>query len=166
MILHLDNKEKTFHRPANPGDAGYDLNANGDPVIVGKKGPSGLYSSIDYIEYDTNVKISPENNEIYTFLFPRSSISEHNLMLANGVGVIDSGYRNSIKARFKYIIQPSDIVMRNKKIYVKINKNKIYKNGDKIAQLLFAYHVHPQIVPIEGLDRSVRGFAGFGSSGA
>ena len=165
MILNIDNIENTLCKPANPGDAGYDIIANSDPHVVGEKGTSGLYSHIDYIEYDTSVKISPEGNEIYTFLFPRSSISKYNLTLANSVGVIDSGYRNSIKARFKYNMQPNDIRVRNKKYYIKINKDKIYKKGDKIGQLLFAYHIHPQIVPTHGLDHSIRGLAGFGSSG-
>jgi len=165
MILHVDNEGKNLNKPANPGDAGYDISASSEPKIVGEEGPNGLYSSVDYIEYDTSVKISPESNEIYTLLAPRSSISNYNLTLANGVGVIDSGYRDSIKARFKYNMQPCDLAVRNKKYYFKINKDKIYKKGDKIGQLLFAYHVHPQIIQAHRLNESTRGLAGFGSSG-
>lgn len=34
------------------------------------------------------------------YLYPRSSMPKHGLMLANSVGIIDSGYRGNIMARF------------------------------------------------------------------
>src|SRR5574343_629468 len=76
---------------AKPGDAGMDL------VAVGQ-----TYSSErDYVEYDTGIAV--EIPEGYVGLvFPRSSISNYDLILVNGVGVVDSGYRNSIRLRFKW----------------------------------------------------------------
>mgnify|MGYP003653228373 CR=1 FL=1 len=57
----------TLKRPAHSGDAGCDLIAYSDPVIVGetKTPKSKLYSSISYIEYDTNVTVAPENESQY-----------------------------------------------------------------------------------------------------
>ena len=90
--------ENNLLAPAK-GDAGWDLIASSDPEIVfcdEKK------KSILYIEYDTGVVLQPTNG-FYTLLFPRSSISKYELSLANSVGVIDSGYRDTIKLRFRFL---------------------------------------------------------------
>ena len=51
----------------------------------------------------------------------KSSISKYELALANSVGVIDSGYRNTIKLRFRFLGK-------------KLSKNSlIYQKGDKIG---------------------------------
>jgi len=165
MEINVNSEINSFNMPANPGDAGYDITAHSDPHIEGKKHKSSLYSEISYIEYDTGVSLSPSENQIFTLLYPRSSISKYNLSLANSVGVIDSGYINTIKVRFKYYPQPADISLVDNKIYFKINKNKIYKKGDKIGQLIFTYHVHPQVNRVNQLNNTVRGFSGFGSTG-
>ena len=168
MNIYLKDKDKGFSKPSNIGDAGYDVKACEDPLIVGEERTikrKRLYSSIDYIEYDTGVSLSPDENQIFTLLYPRSSISKYNLALANSVGVIDSGYINTIKVRFKYIPQAEDMVIEGSKIYFKINKNKIYKKGNKLAQLIFTYHVHPQIQRTGELNQTMRGLAGFGSTG-
>ena len=163
--------------PANVGDAGYDLIACSNPNIQGSVVIKDFYRSLSYIEYDTNVAIEPNkvNGEykFYSLMFPRSSISKYNLTMANSVGVIDSGYKNTIKVRFKYTIQPEDIYLlkeveneSNSLPTLKVNMNKIYKKGDRIAQLVFFSHFHPEI---SGLEKSIikkdRGEGGFGSSG-
>ena len=93
---------------------------------------------------------TPPTNGFYTLLFPRSSISKYELALANSVGVIDAGYRNTIKLRFRFLGK-------------KFSKNSlIYQKGDKIGQLIFmpmfAFSAHQT----ESLDESDRGLAGFG----
>tara|TARA_B100001093_G_scaffold520215_1_gene613701 strand:- start:6850 stop:7350 length:501 start_codon:yes stop_codon:yes gene_type:complete len=165
MEINIKSDFDSFKRPANPGDAGYDITAYSEPQIEGKKYKPNLYSEINYIEYDTGVSLSPTENQIFTLLYPRSSISKYNLSLANGVGVIDSGYINTIKVRFKYYPQPNDLSVIENKVYFKININKIYKKGDKIAQLIFTYHVHPQLNRVNELNNTTRGLAGFGSTG-
>jgi dUTP pyrophosphatase len=102
-----------------------------------------------YIEYDTGVVLQPTNG-FYTLLFPRSSISKYELSLANSVGVIDSGYRDTIKLRFRFLGK-------------KFSKNSlIYKQGDKVGQLIFMPMFNFLAHRTESLSDSERGLAGFG----
>jgi len=168
--IKTDPDNQTIKRPFYTGDVGYDLIASEEPNIVGeRKTPkSPLYKSIDYIEYETNVGVAPEDESVfYSLVYPRSSVSKYNLILANSVGVVDSGYRNSIKLRFKYIPQPEDFTVANDnmRFYTKINTEKIYKKGDKIGQLAWMAHNKPFVEFVESLPPSERGPGGFGSTG-
>lgn len=135
--------------------------------VVGEK-MNGHYRSIDYIEYDTGIYIDSlkKNSDelIYTLVYPRSSISNKNLLLCNSVGVIDPNYRNSIKLRFKYIYQPKDLVPLNDFFLINIDLEKIYKIGDKIGQIIFmqtiptSFEYVPELMPSDRAD-------GFGSTG-
>ena len=117
VYIKQDPEEPSIKRPEYEGDVGYDLFARSEPEIVGVKGKGGTYRSIDYIQYDTKLVIAPTNeNSFYAMVYPRSSISKHNLALANSVGVIDSGFRNTVKVRFRYIFQPKDIVIKESNI--------------------------------------------------
>jgi dUTPase len=157
--------------PCHGGDAGYDLTASSHPKIVGDLYQGYLFKSIKYIEYDTNISISPSQDkyndyEFFSLLFPRSSISQHNLSLCNSIGVIDSGYRDTIKVRFNYMAQPENyIVINNKNLLFSVDKSKVYSRGDKIAQLIFTKHFHPKIKMVSSLKGSDRGADGFGSTG-
>jgi dUTPase len=154
--------------PAHITDSGYDIIAASDPVIVGLKvdGIEDKYYSIDYIEYDTELSIEPPMY-YHTYVFPRSSISKMNLVLCNSVGLIDQGYRGSIKLRFKYIAQPIDSTLINgHKQAIGINKNKIYKMGDKIGQLVLASKVVVNIEQEDNLSQTTRNAGGFGSTGS
>ena len=130
-----------------------------------------FFKSIKYIEYDTNIALSPDTDEYddyknFTFLYPRSSISNLNLSLCNSVGVIDPGYRDTIKVRFNYLPQPENYtIFEGKYILLSIDNSKIYQKGDKIAQLIFAEPIHPKINFIDKLSESQRGLGGFGSTG-
>jgi dUTPase len=147
-------------------DIGFDVRAVSEPVIVGTKF-NDCYSEIDYIEYDTGIKLDTvqKNSEedIFTMIFPRSSISTKNLFLANGIGLIDPEWRDSIKCRFKYVCQPNDLVTFYEKLYIRPNMDKIYKLGDKICQLVFAKNISLDIQYVEQLIETGRG--GFGSTG-
>lgn len=137
--------ENNLIAPAK-GDAGWDLVASSDPEIVYSDDKK---KNILYIEYDTGVVLQPPNG-FYTLLFPRSSVSKYELALCNSVGVIDAGYRNTIKLRFRFLGK-------------KFSKNSlIYQKGDKIGQLIFmpmfAFSAHQT----ESLDESDRRLAGFG----
>jgi dUTPase len=126
------------------------------------------YASIDYIEYDTGLFIDSINKKseelFYTLVYPRSSISNKNLLLCNSVGVIDPNYRDSIKLRFKYINQPKDIVSYGDFFVIKINSEKIYKIGDKIGQIIFSKTLESKIEYVPELMPSDRS-SGFGSTG-
>ncbi len=159
--------------PAKTGDVGFDLIASSDPKIVGQQIQEGssFYETIDYIEYDIDLQIEvPEG--YYCLVFPRSSISNYNLQLCNSVGVIDNGFRGNLKARFNYVLQPNLLeqtkYFRDGWIYenfvTEVNLDKIYKKGDKIAQIVFQKYLIPELVQGE-LSVTDRADGGFGSTG-
>lgn len=172
-LIHVVDPNNNISQPAIKGDVGYDVIAASDPKIVGVKDEfsRGGYRSIDYIEYDLNIKADgfqpPEssNEDVFTLIFPRSSISKYNLVLANSIGLIDSGFRSTFKVRFKYIFQPEDLNQNDLGgLYCVINFNKIYNKGDKICQLVFQKHFHPLIKYATELEQSQRDQGGFGST--
>jgi dUTP pyrophosphatase len=127
---------------AKPGDAGLDL------VAI----YSVINSDYNYIEYDTGVSV--EIPEGYVgLLFPNSRVSKKTLILANCVGVIDSGYRGNILFRYKLTDNLDDAL-----------SPRLYENGDVIGQLIIM--PYPQIAPIEvdKLSETERGTGGFGST--
>lgn len=124
---------------SKPGDAGMDLTAITKSHMDNPR--------FGYVEYGTGLAV--EIPEGYVgLLFPRSSVSTTGLILANSVGVIDSGYRGEIKFRYKWIKDTAD-----------------YNVGDRIGQLIIL--PYPTIEPeeVQELNSSERGEGGFGSSG-
>jgi dUTP pyrophosphatase len=158
--------------------AGYDIVATSEPKIVGE--PSVLpmtYKRIDYIEYETNLFIAPSAFTFHTLIHPRSSVSKYNLVLANSIGLIDNDYRGMVICRFKYQWQPEDFVMEFAKgnftdeyarptgvMSGKVNMEKIYKKGDKIAQLVVEQTVGVEWELVDDLAQTQRGAGGFGST--
>lgn len=137
ISLHPDTE---MPKKANPGDAGFDLTARTRTKIG------------NIISYQTGVSI--EIPEGYVgLLYPRSSLFNYDLILANHVGVIDSGFRGEIVAKFKEI-PPHDFT----------KPHKLYNVGDRICQLVIV--PCPEIEFITGeLKESQRNLDGFGSSG-
>lgn len=132
-------KEAVIPTKANPTDAGLDLVAVSKTVTdLGKSG---------FIEYGTGLSIAIPYGYV-GLLYPRSSISKTGLILANSVGVIDSGYRGEIKLRFKWVKDSVD-----------------YNVGDKIAQLIIIPYPEVQLHEVADLPYGDRGDKGFGSSG-
>jgi dUTP pyrophosphatase len=122
---------------AKAGDAGMDL------TCVNFK------TTETYVEYDTGLAMEiPEGN--VGFLFPRSSVSKTNLVLANCVGVVDSGYRGPIKLRFKEMNGPV---------------GGRYKVGDRVGQLVIMPVPNFNCVEVDELTETSRGEGGFGSTG-
>jgi dUTP pyrophosphatase len=174
--VKLDNGA-AIPKKANDLDTGYDLVSITEPKIVGNQfgiSPLGkLWSSIDYIEYGTgiklgNLKLQEDEVEvpIYTLLFPRSSVSKYNLSLANCIGLVDNPYRGELMLRFNYIFQPEDLVIEEKRVFGRVNLDKIYKKGDKVAQLV-PMLLLPSIEfnVVSELDTTKRADGGFGSTG-
>ena len=124
---------------AKIGDAGLDLIATSFEI-------KELYT-----EYGTGLAI--EIPEGYVgLLFPRSSVSNTDLMLANSVGVVDSGYRGELKVRFK---------STNFKPYL----DKLYDVGDKVAQLIIIPYPQIELIEVDELSSTERGEGGFGHTG-
>jgi len=157
------NSTDYINLPAKVGDAGFDVTAQNEPKIVGANAYGPYWSRIDYIEYDTGLQISPE--EFYhTLVLPRSSISKTNLFLRNSIGLIDNGYRGTIKLRFGYIFQPIDMIMHGGNLICEVDYRKIYKKGDKIGQLVFSNTIIPKTLTVESLNETERGQGNFGST--
>ena len=124
---------------SKPGDAGLDLTAVSVNTV-----DEGDYG---YIEYETGLSIEVPEGHV-ALMFPRSSISNTGLILANAVGVIDSGYRGAIKARFKAV-----------------PRTKIYEVGDRVAQLIILPYPQVNFVESDELSETERGEGGYGSTG-
>lgn len=170
--------ESQLPRKGTDFSTGYDVVAMSNPRVVGEK-PDGqsqkLWKRIDYIEYDTNLFIAPvsRTSDSYDFdvfdtlVFPRSSVTNKNLILKNCIGLIDNDYRNSIKVRFAYQIQPEDLyVDMDRKVFCEINNDRIYKKGEKICQLKFTQAINAEFVMVDELPSTGRDKGGFGSTGA
>ena len=193
MIIEIKNVEGlNIPTRANEGDAGYDIVATSDPRIVGEivtvnGSDEVLYKNIDFIEYKTNVFISPQsdvvtkglNENIYTYIktkyhtyaMPRSSLSKYNLSVANSLGIIDQIYVGELLFRFNYVYQPEDYrifdngKICNHRLLAKVNINKIYKKGDRIGQLLVTETIDATFKIVDELKDTTRGTGGFGNSG-
>lgn len=128
-------------------NAGFDLLIPIETII-----PKNLVSS-KLVPLDIKCEMVDENNNpIGFYMYPRSSISKTPLMLANHVGVIDSGYRGVLMGAFRNLDSDSDY---------KIEKNT------RLLQI-----THPGLRPIfvkvvdeSELSDTSRGEGGFGSTG-
>lgn len=144
--------EAVMPKKAHSTDAGYDLVAVSRSVDE-----SGA------VVYGTGLAM--EIPEGYVGLvFPRSSIAKKDLVLSNCVGVIDSGFRGEVMAKFK----PSLSVRRaadDEWSLVSMKCKEIYEVGDRIAQLVIMKLPDVFMVESEELSESERGEGGYGSSG-
>jgi len=129
-------------QPASDGAAGADLVAISEKFKREKNGP--LW------EYDTGVAVEIPKGHV-GLVFPRSSITvKTTLTLGNGVGVIDSDYRGTIKFQF-----------RNANQFLTTK----YNVGDRIGQIVVMPIVLPEFESVEELSDTERGEGGFGSTG-
>lgn len=65
----------------------------------------------NYISAISNIGIYLNSNEV-GLLFPRSSISKYDWILANGVGVIDSNYHGLLEFRYKPLSIRTRLLMK------------------------------------------------------
>lgn len=135
-----------------------------------------FWRRIDYIQYGTNIKYqlekaheewNPTPINYYGQVVPRSSISKYSLTLANAPATIDLGYLGEVMLRFRYILQPEDMILEipGGNIVASINTGRIYNIGDKCAQVVFHNFTRPSKKIVENLSDTVRGEGGFGSTG-
>lgn len=134
-IKKLDPKA-VIPQYAKEGDAGMDLTA-----ISRKLTPKG------FLEMGTGLAISIPDGYV-GLIFPRSSISNKCMTLANSVGVVDAKFRGEITFRFKTS-----------------NGGKgAYEVGDRVGQLIVMPYPKVQFAEVEELDETDRGDGGFGST--
>ena len=130
-----------------------------------KEGDAGLDLTVTDYEYEPTC-----NCFVYKFgiaveipvgyvglLFPRSSNANKSLLLSNSVGVIDSGYRGELMAKFKTL----------KDHFEQAHKDfpNVYKRGERAVQLILMKLPSVTIEESEELSETERGTGGYGSSG-
>jgi dUTP pyrophosphatase len=126
---------------ANPGDAGADLVAREDALLVAGGGralvPTGIAVAI------------PEGWA--GFVQPRSGLAlRHGVTCLNTPGLIDSGYRDELRVLLVNTDGHEDYQVRR---------------GDRIAQLVVQKVEQCQFHVVDHLQGTERGQGGFGSSG-
>ena len=141
MKIHFKKLVQTAQKPkfGKPGDAGADLVAT-----------SVDFSRKNQVVYGTGLAVEiPEG--MVGLVFPRSSVRNYDLSMANSVGVIDSGYRGEIMVTFN--------------LKKSLEEAEIYVLGDRIAQLVIMPVPLAQYVEVDELSETQRGTAGHGSTG-
>lgn len=151
---------------AHPTDAGFDMVA------------TGINETENYLEYKTDIAIQLPKGYC-ALLFPRSSNSKKDLLLANSVGLVDEGYIGEIRFRFKRILMPvlvdtmiapptgdvlKDAQNTRKVPGLAYRDDFIYKEGDKIGQLVIMPIPEITLVETDELTETDRGEGGFGST--
>lgn len=132
-------------KAAKFGDAGYDLTAISYNYVHD--------AAVPYYNYEFGIAVEIPVGYV-GLLFPRSSVSNKDLTLTNCVGVVDSGYRGPISARFRTT-------------HFKGELPKLYAAGERVVQLVIVPHLTVVFneVPYSELSVSDRGVGGYGSSG-
>lgn len=130
------NENAVIPRYAHPTDAGLDL------VSVSKsKDKDGNFV------YGTGLAFEIPDGFV-GLVFPRSSVSARRMTMANCVGVIDSGYRGEVTAKFMTHLFA-----------------KPYDKGDRVAQMIIMPYPHVDFVEVDELSDSDRRDGGYGSTG-
>ncbi len=119
---------------AQVGDAGMDVYA------VSKT------ETDKFVEYGTGLAFEVPVDHVM-LIFPRSSISNTHLQMANSVGVLDSGYRGELKLRFRK------------------QGSSDYMVGDRVGQIIVIPFPVVEFEEVKELNPSLRGEGGFGSTG-
>lgn len=121
---------------AHATDAGFDLYATSKSI-----------DDYDNIVYGCGLAFEiPEG--FVGLVFPRSSIANAGLILTNSVGVIDSGYRGEVMAKFKHV-----------------ECGYPYAIGERFAQMIVMPIPSVEFEFAEELSASDRGLGGYGSTG-
>lgn len=125
-------------RKGHDSDAGFDV--VGTHAIETRNG-------VTYI--GTGLRVQPPDG-CFLALFPRSSVSKTQYMLANGVGVIDPDYRGELIVAMRHVGSE--------------DPPPPWELPQRIAQLV-ALPIVPAIVVEADLGNTERGCGGFGSTG-
>lgn len=152
---------------AKPGDAGMDLTATSK-----------------YLDENGNlcygIGLAFEIPEGYVgLIFPRSSLSNLKLDLANVVGLIDSGYRGEVTVKFKptdafELVETKEMKVAMIKgslpifiegVFPKSLSEKHYEVGDRIAQIIIMPYPLIEFEEAEELSKTERGTGGYGHTG-
>jgi len=140
-IRRLDPRAQMPHR-ATEGSAGMDLHAVLDEPLCVQPGAR--------VSVPTGIAIGLPSAESVGLVYARSGLAiKHGLALSNGVGVIDSDYTGEIRVG---LVNLSDTAY-------------MIEPGERIAQLVIAPVLLPELEEVEQLEATQRGAGGFGSTG-
>lgn len=133
-------KIKKLHQDAIVPKYAHEGDACADVYSVSKR------EKENFIEYGTGLAFEVPKG--YCMLvFPRSSVSDSDLMLKNSVGVLDSGYRGELNLRFQKCGEKS------------------YNVGERIAQIMIIPYPKMSFELTDKLSETERGKKGLGSTG-
>ncbi len=139
LITRLD-KDLPLPNYAKAGDAGADMYSRIDiDILPGERAlvPTGFAIAL------------PDGYA--GFVHPRSGLAiKHGISLVNTPGTVDSGYRGELQ-----------VILINHDL----RETFSIKRGDRIAQLVIQKVESGDFVEVDLLPESVRGDAGFGSTG-
>ena len=131
------NNNAALPKRSTDGAAGYDLCASQDCTIPA--GGKGLVQTGLAISFPAG---------LYARIAPRSGLALKKFIDV-GAGVVDSDYRGEV-----------GVVLFNHG-----DQDFVVKMGDRIAQLILEKIDTPSVQEVQGLEDSVRGTGGFGSTG-
>lgn len=141
LIKRLHSNDLPLPYYLTPGSAGVDLYAAIDEELIIPVGSRVLVP--------TGIAIAMPN-DCEAQIRPRSGLAlKHGLTLLNTPGTIDSDYRGEIKL---IVINLGD-------------KAYTLKRGERIAQMVFAKVLQPELEEVAELDDTERGQGGFGHTG-
>jgi dUTP pyrophosphatase len=106
----------------------------------------------EFIDFQIKAEMQVNDQPTAFYMYPRSSLSKTPLMLANHVGIIDSGYRGNLKGAFRNL---------------KLAENYKVEKHTRLLQIC-----HPSLCKIRvflqrdtDISMTSRGAGGFGSTG-
>src|SRR5699024_279208 len=124
---------------AHTGDAGLDLRAHVRDTL----GPGEM------VMFGAGIRVAIPEQHV-GLVFARSGLStKHGIVLANNVGVIDTGFTGEIMVPLLNASETPYTV----------------EVGERIAQLVITPIITPEVRLVDALPESERGEGGFGSSG-
>jgi dUTP pyrophosphatase len=145
QILCTDEKLRELYtkRANHADDAGVDLYVPQTTQI-----PS---NDMRMVDHQIRCKMLNANDEsVSYFLFARSSIAKTPLILANGVGIIDSNYRGPIISALRNVMQQDYEIPQY----------------TRLVQICAPNLGSIRVVLVDRLDDTARGSGGFGSTGS
>lgn len=164
-IKKIDENAVTPSR-AHDTDSGWDLTVTDIHKIRG-----------DTIFFKTGLQVQPPPG-YYFEIFPRSSISELPLMLANSAGIIDESYTGELIVPIRVLHSslgsdhssyqfPGGLVrMLDSRPTTMLEVGRLLiSKKPRIAQMILRKRIDFQLEEVESLEDTARGDSGFGSSG-
>jgi dUTP pyrophosphatase len=150
-LYDLYTKKAKEHNDANNENAhfnaGFDLFVPESTTV--NKG------SVAFIKMGVKAEMVGSDGSVLSYyMYPRSSISKTPLMVANHVGIIDSGYRGELTGAFRHIGHEDNAYLVEK-------HNRLMQVCAPSLLPLYVYICKKE----EDISGSVRGEGGFGSTG-